>query len=82
MMMFKLPFGRCLSPQPYPEKPAFKKGDLVCWAPDHEQGVVMAADEERVTVAWEESQSCTYSTSSLAARENIVAFENSEGEPV
>ena len=72
--LFALPFGRCLSPSPYPERRAFKKGDLVCWAPDQEQGVVMAADEDRVSVAWEESQWCVYSTGS-GAIDRITVLE-------
>lgn len=50
-----------------------QKGDLVAWS-DGEHGVVLAADEHRVSIAWEESEACVYSTYS-GAIDRITVLE-------
>jgi hypothetical protein len=76
--LFAVPLSasRCLSPLPRPEQPAFKKGDLVAWA-DGEHGVVLAADEHRVSIAWEDSEACVYSTCS-GAIDRITLLETED----
>jgi hypothetical protein len=73
--LFALPFGRCLSPSPYPEKPAFKKGDWVVWLPDSEEGVVVAVSESSLCVEWEEYGICWYPLHSIAATERIAVIK-------
>jgi hypothetical protein len=73
MTMFALPFGRCLSPQPYPEKPAFQRGDRVVWNLDFEQGWVTSVTEHTLLIDWDESGVKVYPCTS-GALEHIVAI--------
>jgi hypothetical protein len=73
MTLFALPFGRCLSPQPYRAQSALKKGDRVVWNLDFEQGGVTSVTEHALSIDWDESGVKVYPCTS-GALEHIVAI--------
>jgi hypothetical protein len=75
--LFALPFnGCCLSPSPEPKPARLERGDRVVWAIDREEGWVISATADAVTICWDQTGYAVYSRCSLAARERIVAIED------